>query len=310
MACDAAQDELVSSKQDLVEQLLVFPERHPYAKWTGTHWRLVEIADAAVPVPKERLDRGVSAELAWLLPELEPRRVPRLEGRARRHGSIEGNGLYALCHLGYAADSGTRQLVDALLDWQWPDGGWNCDQNPDASRSSFHESAIPALGLATYAHLTGDADARAAAERTAELLLEHRLFRSRSTGEPIHPSWMVLHYPAYWHYDVLQGLRLLVSLDWVDDARAADALEVLEHARRPDGRFSGRRWSSSRQPSAVNWGAGSENLLLNELATAVIAASDRKQDHVPYTDGLPGTAGCAGSGRQHEPARVRPCEGR
>lgn len=282
--CGVAHDELVSSKQDLVEQLLVFPESHPYAKWTGTHWRLVEIADAAVPVPKERLDRGVSAELAWLLPGLEPRRVSRLEGRARRHGSIEGNALYALyalCRLSYVADVGTRQLVDALLDWQWPDGGWNCDRNPDASRSSFHESAIPALGLATYAHLAGDADARAAAERTAELLLEHRLFRSRSTGEPIHPSWMVLHYPAYWHYDILQGLRLLVALDWVDHARAADALEVLERARRPDGRFSGRRWSSSRQPAAVNWGAVPENLLLNELATTVIAATDRKQDHVP-----------------------------
>lgn len=271
----------MSSKRDLVEQLLVFPDSHPYAKWTGTHWRLVEIADAAVPVPKERLDRGVSAELAWLLPGLEPRRVPRLEGRARRHASIEGNALYALCRLGYAADPRTRQLVDALLDWQWPDGGWNCDRHPAASRSSFHESAIPALGLATYAHLAGDTDARAAAERTAELLLEHRLFRSRSTGEPIHPSWMVLHSPAYWHYDILQGLRLLVALDRVDDARAADALEVVERARHPDGRFSGRRWSSSRQPAAVDWGVGPDNLLLNELATAVMAAADRKRDHAP-----------------------------
>lgn len=277
----AAHHGFVDSKRDLVEQLLVFPDAHPYAKWTGTHWRLVEIADAAVPVSKERLDPGVSAELAWLLPGLEPNRVPRLKGLARRHASMEGNARYALCRLGYVRDPRTRQLVDALLDWQWPDGGWNCDRHPDASRSSYHESAIPALGLATYAHLAGDADARAAAERTAELLLEHRLFRSRSTGEPIHPSWTVLHYPAYWHYDILQGLRLLLALKRVDDVRAADALEVLERARRSDGRFSGRRWSSSRQPAAVNWGARHENLLLNELATAVLAATDRNQDHVP-----------------------------
>jgi hypothetical protein len=271
----------VGSKRDVVEQLLEFPDVHPYAKWNGTHWRLVEIADAAVPVPKERLDRGVSAELAWLLPGLEPSRVPRREGRARRHASMEGNALYALCRLGYVGDPGTRQLVEALLDWQWPDGGWNCDRHPRASRSSFHESAIPALGLATYADLAGDAGARAAAERTAELLLEHRLFRSRRTGEPIHPSWLVPHCPAYWHYDLLQGLRLLLALDRLDDPRAADALEALEGARRPDGRFSGRRWSSSRQPAAVDWGAGPENLLLNELATSVLAAADRQQDRVP-----------------------------
>ena len=271
----ATQDELVRSKQDLVEQLLDFPESHPYTKWTGTHWRLVEIADAAVPVAKERLDRAVSAELAWLLPGLDPRRVLRLEGRARRHASIEGNALYALCRLGYVEEPGTRHLVNALLDWQWPDGGWNCDRRPAATHSSFHESAIPALGLASFAHLTGDADARAAAEGTAELLLEHRLFRSRSTGEPIHPSWLVPHYPAYWHYDILQGLRLLAALDKVD-ARAAHAVAVLQQARRPDGRFSGRRWSSTRQPAAVDWGAGPENLLLNELARAVVAAVDRK----------------------------------
>ena len=263
----------MSSKEELVERLLAFPGSHPYAKWTGTHWRLVEIADSGVPVAKARLEVGVDAELAWLLPGLEPQRVPRVAGRARRHGSIEGNAVYALSRLGYAEDSRTRQLVGALLDWQWPDGGWNCDRHPDAWRSSFHESAIPALGLAAFAEVTGDAEARRAAERTAELLLEHRLFRSTSTGKPIHPSWTVLHYPAYWHYDVLQGLRVLAAVDRLGDSRAADALDVIERARRRNGRFSGRRWSSTSQPAAVEWGRGTDNLLLNEIAVAVVAAA-------------------------------------
>jgi hypothetical protein len=154
----------VSSKEELVEQLLAFPlGHHPYTKWTGTHWRLVEIADSAVPVDRKRLEVAVGAELAWLLPGLEPRRVLRVAGRARRHGSIEGNAVYALSCLGFADHQGTRQLVEALLDWQWPDGGWNCDRHPDAWRSSFHESAIPALALATYAKRTGDTAARQAA---------------------------------------------------------------------------------------------------------------------------------------------------
>jgi hypothetical protein len=263
----------VSSKEELVEQLLAFPGTHPYAKWTGTHWRLVEIADAGVPVTQGRLNGGVDAELAWLLSGLEPRRVLRVAGRARRHGSIEGNAVYALSRLGYAEDPRARQLVVALLDWQWPDGGWNCDRRPGVRRSSFHESAIPALGLATYAKVTGDADALRAAEHTAELLLEHRLFRSTATGKSIHPSWTVLHYPAYWHYDVLQGLRLVAAVDRLDDPRATDALDIVEAARRPDGRFSGRRWSSSKQPAAVDWGRGTDNLLLNEIAAGVLTAA-------------------------------------
>ncbi len=277
---EVPQDGDVASKLELVEELLVFPGGHPYAKWAGTHWRLVEIADSAVPVPRDRLDEGVAAELSWLIPGLAPRKVLRLQGRARRHGSIEGNALYALCRLGYVDDPATRLLVEALLDWQWPDGGWNCDRRPDASRSSFHESTIPALGLATYSDLTGDTDARAAAERAAELLLQHRLFRSLSTGQPIHPSWVVLHYPAYWHYDVLQGLRLLAAVGKVDDPRAADALAILGRARRRNGHFSGRSWSSRRQPAAVDWGRGTDNLLLNELANAVLVAAGR---HVTTT---------------------------
>ncbi|HEX8508334.1 MAG TPA: hypothetical protein VF635_02385 [Propionibacteriaceae bacterium] len=254
----------------MVEQLLVFPDHHPYAKWTGTHWRLVELADSGVPVAKARVEAGVDAELAWLLPGLERGRVLRVAGLARRHGSIEGNAVYALSSLGYAAHPGTRQLVESLLEWQWPDGGWNCDRRPEAGRSSFHESAIPALGLARYADVTGDSDARSAAERTAELLMQHRLFRNMSTGAPIHPSWTVLHYPAYWHYDVLQGLRVLAAVDRLADTRARDALGLVNAARRVGG-FSSRRWSSRRQPAAVDWGRGTDNLMLNELAASILA---------------------------------------
>ena len=109
-----------------------------------------------------------------------------------------------------------------------------------------------------------------------ELLLDHRLFRSRPTGEPIHPSWTVLHYPGYWHYDVLLGLRLLAAVGRLDDPRATDALDLVERARRPDGRFSGRRWSSGSQPAAVDWGRGPDNLMLNELAGAVLSTAGRQ----------------------------------
>lgn len=265
----------MSPKAELVDSLLDFPDGPCYRKWTGTHWRLVQIADAGRPVDRDRLAAGVEAELAWLLSGLAPPKVLWVAGLARRHGSIEGNAVYALARLGYAEDPRTLQLVEALLDWQWPDGGWNCDRHPDAHRSSFHESAIPALGLSLFAAATGHQQARHAAERTAELLLEHRLFRASSTGRPIHHSWPVLHYPAYWHYDVLQGLRLLEALDRLDDPRAQDALDVVESARRADGGFAGRSWTSSSQPAAVDWGHGTGNIMLNEIATSMLVAAGR-----------------------------------
>jgi hypothetical protein len=265
----------VSSKEELVAELLAFPDVHPYRKWWGTHWRLIELADAGVPVPQARLRPGVERELGWLVPALDGAAHLVVDGLARRHGSIEGNSVYALARLGFADHPGTRRIAESLIEWQWPDGGWNCDRRPGVRRSSFHESVTPALGLAAYADVTGDRAARVAADRTAELLLEHRLFRAHGTGEPVHPSWTALHYPAYWHYDVLQGLRLLQAVGRLDDPRASEALDLVERARRSDGRFSGRRWSSAAQPAAVEWGTGSENIMLNELAERVLAAAGR-----------------------------------
>ena len=45
--------------------------------------------------------------------------------------------------------------------------------------------------------------------RTAELFPQHRLFHSLRTGEVIRRDWLALHYPPYWHYDILQALLVL-----------------------------------------------------------------------------------------------------
>jgi hypothetical protein len=85
----------------------------------------------------------------------------------------------------------------------------------------------------------------------------------------VHPSWAVLHYPAYWHYDVLQGLRLLAELDLLYDPRAADAIAELAQAQRASG-FSGRTWASQRQRPAIERGASPSNRMLNHLASIIL----------------------------------------
>jgi hypothetical protein len=264
----------VTAKREPVDTLLQFPDAHPYKKWWGTHWRLVELADLDTPVPPERVQRGVDQVVAWLLPTLDEIPCGSDEGRPRRHASMEGNAVYAFSRLGFADQPSTRRLVEALIVWQWPDGGWNCDRRRTASRSSFHESVTPALGLAAYARANGDGAARAAADRTADLLLHHQLFRSQRTGEPIHPSWTKLHYPPYWHYDVLQGLRLLHALDRLDDPRAGEALELLRRARRRDGTFAGTQWASQQQPAVLD--RDTYRRLLTRRAQEILRASGRE----------------------------------
>ena len=256
-------------------QLLEMPSGHPYAKWAGAHWRLVELADLGIDVSPARVRPHLDRVLDWLAQPQSTRALPPgADGtRPRRHASQEGNALYAGVRLGFAGHPRVAALADVLLATQWPDGGWNCDRHQDAWRSSFHETVTPAIGLAVFAQTSGRTDAAAAARRAAELLLDHRLFRRGGTGPAVHPSWVELHYPPYWHYDLLQGLRLLQTLGLLEDERAGDALDVLAGLRRDDDGWPSRSWASSVQPAAVDYGKGTRNAMLNERARHVLAAA-------------------------------------
>jgi hypothetical protein len=259
----------------------------PYAKWGGAHWRLVSLVELAAPADEPRLRAAAETVLAWLTGPSHRRNVPTIEGRARRCASQEGNALAVCSRLGLAQDERVELLATSLVEWQWPDGGWNCDRRPEAWRSSFHESLAPAWGLHEYAVATGAGWARTAADRTAELFLEHRVFRTRLTGEPIHPSFVTLHYPPYWHFDVLQCLVVLARLGKARDPRAADALDLLDERRRPDGLWApGGYWwrppgSRGSNVEVVDWGRRrpSEMITLNALrirhAAGLMAAAAR-----------------------------------
>lgn len=186
-------------------------DAHPYTKWVGAHWRLVSLVELGVPADDPRLPPLVDHVLTWLAGGGRLARVPKVAGRTRRCASQEGNALAVCSRLGLAGDQRARMLAESLVDWQWPDGGWNCDRRPEARHSSFHETHPPIWGLHEYAWATGDPDAAEAARRGAELLLERHLFRRRSDGEVVHRSWVALHYPPYWHYDILQGSGCAVS---------------------------------------------------------------------------------------------------
>jgi hypothetical protein len=243
-----------------------------YGKWAGAHWRLVSLVELGVPVGEPRCVRAAETVLAWLTGKSHRAAVRAIDGLVRRCASQEGNGLAVCSRLGLAEDPRVRLLAESLVEWQWPDGGWNCDARAGGHRSSFHESLAPMWGLHEFWAATGERAAKEAAERTAELFLEHRLFRRHGTGEPIHPSFVALHHPPYWHYDVLQALLVLARMGRAGDSRAADALELVESRRLADGswRAGGRWWkppgSKGSNVEVVDWGRGpNEMITLNAL---------------------------------------------
>ena len=243
-----------------------------YRKWSGAHWVLACLADIGYPPGDESLLPLREQVYGWLLSEKHERSIKTIEGRVRRCASQEGNALYYLLVLGLA-DSRTEELAQRLIKWQWDDGGWNCDKRPEAIHSSFMETLIPLRGLVWHSKLTGAGDSAAAARRAANVFLKRRLYKRESDGTVINEDFTRLHYPCYWHYDVLFGLKVMAEAGLIRDKRCEDALDLLESKRLPDGGFpaEAKYYTVSEElrsgRSLVDWGGVSKNRM-NEFVTA------------------------------------------
>jgi hypothetical protein len=73
-------------------------------------------------------------------------------------------------------------------------------------------------------------------------LLERRLFRRLTTGEPIRDrktghaeTFEQFSFPTYWHYDVLRGLDYLRAAEAVPDERLSEAVELARSKRDGNG---------------------------------------------------------------------------
>jgi hypothetical protein len=265
-----------------------------YRKWSGGHWVLITLADIGYPAGDPDLeplaDRVMQTWLAHRYyaefetsasPYKNPG-VPLMDGRYRRCGSQHGGALLAAVTLG-VQPAATDRLVERLVHWQWPDGGWNCSRRLAATSSSVYETLLPMRGLAAYADSCGDRFARRASEQAAEVLLTRRVLYRRTTGTLIRNEWAKLHYPSYWYYDVLAAAKGLAEAGLLSDDRCQDGLDLLESKRLPDGGWAaeGKYYNAPGargQAEIVDWGGASArktNAWVTADALAVLHAAGR-----------------------------------
>jgi hypothetical protein len=244
---------------------------HPYNKWRGAHWVLACLADLGYPPGDESLKPLLEQVYHWLLSQHHLKSVEIINNRARRCASQEGNALYYALTLGLD-DERCQELAERLIQWQWPDGGWNCDKKPEAINASYHESLIPLRALALYNQASGDGVARQAAERAAEIFLKRELFKRQRDGSLINEDFVLLHYPCYWHYDILFGLKVMAESGFISDKRCQAALDLVESKRLPTGGFPAEKkyyqlsQKASSGRSLVNWG-GAQKKRMNEFVS-------------------------------------------
>jgi hypothetical protein len=229
-----------------------------YRKWQGPHWTLYSLAEIGFPAGDERPLPLRQRVMDWMFAPAflkAPSTVvlPGQPKRTRHCASMEGNTIWSQLVLGIVDDEHVPLLVDRLIAFQWPDGGWNCDKRPGASVSSVQETLIPLRGLAQWSRATGDERARRAAKRAAEFLLERRLLWRKRDGVLIEPEWGgpvdKVHYPIRF-YDVLSALLVMTEMGVVRDRRCQDALDLLEQKRLADGSFP-VEWTNVKQADQI-----------------------------------------------------------
>jgi hypothetical protein len=256
----------------------------PYAKWIGSHWRLVSLVELGIPRKNQQTHKAAKEVLIWLCGAIQ-HQVPKKNVLFRKHASVYGNPLGVFSYLGLAKDPQVKLIADSIVEWQWPDGGWNCDPKPKARHSSFYESLATLWGLAMYQRETGDRQVLRAVNKASEFFLCHRLFRSHTTGKIANTVWLKLHYPLYWHYDILQALRVLSVCGRIRDPRTKEALDIIESKRTIDGlwRAEGYYWfpirkekKSRSSADVVDWGRGNgPNQMITLNALRVLKAAGR-----------------------------------
>jgi hypothetical protein len=250
-----------------------------YKKWAGATWRLVSAVELGVD-PENVVARRAAEYVLDRVPliRFEPHQI---RGLFRLHASMLGNPLGVCSRLGMARDPRVQRIARSLVRWQWPDGGWNCDSSPNARHSSFYESLATLWGLNEYLRATNDDTVRASVDRAAELFLKHRLFRSCHGEKVMDPRWTKLHFPVYWHYDILQALRVLDRVGKLGDPRCREALDLIQSKRGHDGtwladaRFWRRGPRSAANTEVVDWGGVGPNEMITLNSLRVLVASGR-----------------------------------
>ncbi|MCD4753219.1 MAG: hypothetical protein K8R40_09125 [Anaerolineaceae bacterium] len=241
--------------------------RDSYSKWRGGHWCLSILADFPYPQGDERLLLWREQQFEWLFGKHHQDTIKKrmINGLQRRCASQEGNAVFSQLRLGIADDR-VHRLVESLIKWQWPDGGWNCDKNPEAKHSSFMETLFPLRGLMEYTQYFGHPAAKQTAERAADIFLKRSLYLRQCDGSVMRRGFDKLHYPCYWHYDILFGLKVMSEGGWQDDPRCEKALDLLESKRLSDNGFPMEERYYHKNPdktgySPIDWGGTSKRKL-------------------------------------------------
>ena len=226
------------------------PENTCYRpKFTATVWPLTLLGEMGVPQQPQ-----VKAACEWFLglhqmdngafscPSNREKKV-----RMEEEPCLTGNMIRTLIVFGYGEDPRVRRAIEWMPEHQQEDGGWNCDYpRRQVRHSSFMSTIEPLWAYSEIPRSQWTKKMKHSIERGAEFLLMHHVYKSDHNDWRPTEFWPLkfwgeqttrFHFPMYYYYDALHGLRVLVKLGYGDDERVRAAVHLVLSKKTPEGKW-------------------------------------------------------------------------
>ena len=257
------------------------PEAFYTAKYKGTVWQLIILAELAADGRDERVkkacefilensqDRKSGGFSAWLSVKV---------GGGRYSGvlpCLTGNMVWSLIRLGFLGDPRVNRGVEWIVKYQRFDDGeayppkvWPYEKATSCfSKHSCHMGVVKALkALAEIPAEQRSAGVVDSLDRGVEYLLKHHIYkRSHNLSKVSKPGWLRFGFPLMYQTDVLEILGILTSLGCKDE-RMQDAVDLVLSKQDEKGMWKLENTFNGRfQTSIEQKGESSKWITLNAL---------------------------------------------
>jgi hypothetical protein len=257
------------------------PEKFYTAKYKGTVWQLIILAELGADGQDERVkkacefilensqDRKSGGFSAWLSVRV---------GGGRYSGvlpCLTGNMVWSLIRLGFLGDPRVKRGIEWIAKYQRFDDGeayppkiWPYEKATSCfGKHSCHMGVVKSLkALAEIPAEKRSAAVVDSIERGVEYILKHHIYkRSHNLSKVSKPGWLRFGFPLMYQTDVLEILGILTRLGCKDE-RMQEAVDLVVSKQDEQGRWKLESTFNGRfQTSIEQKGDSSKWVTLNAL---------------------------------------------
>jgi len=229
------------------------PERFYSAKYKGTVWQLMILAELGA----DGTDDRIKSACEFILSASQDKQSggfaysSSVKTGGGRHSEVipclTGNLIWSLIRLGYYTDARVKKGIEWISTYQRFDDriaevpkGWPYDRLKTRcfGRHSCHMGAVKTLkALAEIPENKRSAATKKMIKKGAEYFLVHHVFKSSHNLNRVpKPGWLKFGFPLMYQTDALEILGILTTLGYKDH-RMQDAIDLVVSKQDSQGRW-------------------------------------------------------------------------